>query len=407
MSGVGGSELPVGRVRPPCWPCSALLLGLPDTGSPDGGVLPARGTGSKGSGRSVSRVSGQPASRVRARSGWEERAALAAKVKGEVFLPRRASRGAPPSPIGRRRVLPRLETFQLHHEPFCKAAQTPRCAAGAASSGGERTHGSGFHSCGRENAILVPLDTSKQSLHRTAALQRPYDCALDLKKCASTTYEWAAQRSLLCVLLATTEALRPPAKVVVLDAYTATAGVFQDRDAAWRPALRAGDELVVYDRTAPSDVVERLSNADVAVVNKVLVTDSLLSAVPTLGLVSVTATGVNNVDLDACKSTASPSRTSPRIPPERRAARTRARSTSRTKSTAERRRQGRRLAQLAGLLLLPERTTEIAEASFVVIGGGATGNAVATAAGRWAPTCAWSRRATGDPWTRRWRRLIL
>ena len=76
---------------------------------------------------------------------------------------------------------------------------------------------------------------------------------------------------LLCVLLATTRALqRPPAKVVVLDAYTATAGVFQDRDAAWRPALRAGDELVVYDRSAPSDVVERLSGADVAVVNKVL-----------------------------------------------------------------------------------------------------------------------------------------
>ena len=36
-------------------------------------------------------------------------------------------------------------------------------------------------------------------------------------------------------------------------------------------------------------------------VNKVLVTDSLLSAVPTLGLVSVTATGVNNVDLEACE----------------------------------------------------------------------------------------------------------
>ena len=89
---------------------------------------------------------------------------------------------------------------------------------------------------------------------------------------------------LLCAFLAaTTEALRPPAKVVVLDAYTATAGVFSDRDAAWRPALRAGDELVVYDRTAPSDVVERLSGADVAVVNKVLITDSLLSAVPSLG----------------------------------------------------------------------------------------------------------------------------
>ena len=93
--------------------------------------------------------------------------------------------------------------------------------------------------------------------------------------------------ALLCVLAATTEALRPPAKVVVLDAYTATAGVFGDRDAAWRPALRAGDELVVYDRTAPSDVAERLSGADVAVVNKVLVTDSLLSAVPPLSLIHI------------------------------------------------------------------------------------------------------------------------
>ena len=119
--------------------------------------------------------------------------------------------------------------------------------------------------------------------------------------------------ALLCVLAATAEALRPPAKVVVLDANTATAGVFQDRDAAWRPALRAGDELVVYDRTAPSDVVERLSGADVAVVNKVLVTDSLLKAVPSLGLVSVTATGVNNVDLDACKKHGVAVTMSPRI----------------------------------------------------------------------------------------------
>ena len=63
----------------------------------------------------------------------------------------------------------------------------------------------------------VPLDASKAITAQTAV-----------------NYVRMRQRKmLLCVLLATTEALRPPAKVVVLDAYTATAGVFGDRDAAW------------------------------------------------------------------------------------------------------------------------------------------------------------------------------
>ena len=188
---------------------------------------------------------------------------------------------------------------------------------------------------------------------------------------------------LLCAFLAaTTEALRPPAKVVVLDAYTATAGVFQDRDAAWRPALRAGDELVVYDRTAPSDVVERLSNADVAVVNKVLVTDSLLSAVPSLGLVSVTATGVNNVDLEACKShgvavTNVPAYSTPSVAQHVIACALDFTNKIHRQSAAVR--DGAWLNS-PDFCCFPERTIEMAESVFVVIGGGATGNAVATAA---------------------------
>ena len=189
---------------------------------------------------------------------------------------------------------------------------------------------------------------------------------------------------LLCVLLAsTTEALRPPAKVVVLDAYTATAGVFQDRDAAWRPALRAGDELAVYDRTAPSDVVERLSNADVAVVNKVLVTDSLLSAVPTLGLVSVTATGVNNVDLEACEKhgvavTNVPAYSTPSVAQHVIACALDFTNKIHRQSAAVR--DGAWLNS-PDFCCFPERTTEVANSIFVVIGGGATGTAVATAAG--------------------------
>ena len=190
-------------------------------------------------------------------------------------------------------------------------------------------------------------------------------------------------RELLCALLAATvQALRPPAKVVVLDAYTATAGVFGDRDAAWRPALRAGDELVVYDRTAPSDVAERLSNADVAVVNKVLVTDSLLSAVPSLGLVSVTATGVNNVDLEACEKrgvavTNVPAYSTPSVAQHVVACV--------LDFTNKIHRQSAAVEDGAWLnspdfCCFPERTMEVADSIFVVIGGGATGTAVATAA---------------------------
>ena len=191
------------------------------------------------------------------------------------------------------------------------------------------------------------------------------------------------RKMLLCVLLAaTTEALRPPAKVVVLDAYTATAGVFGDRDAAWRPALRAGDELVVYDRTAPSDVVERLSGADVAVVNKVLVTDSLLKAVPSLGLVSVTATGVNNVDLEACATrgvavTNVPAYSTPSVAQHVIACVLDFTNKIHFQTAAVK--DGAWLNS-PDFCCFPERTIEIAESVFVVVGGGATGTAVATAA---------------------------
>ena len=91
------------------------------------------------------------------------------------------------------------------------------------------------------------------------------------------------------------------AKVVVADGFTATANAgFASLRDAWLPAVGDGDELEVHDRTAPGDVVAVLDGAAVAVVNKVRITDAVLAALPDLGLVCVTATGVNNVDLDAC-----------------------------------------------------------------------------------------------------------
>ena len=188
---------------------------------------------------------------------------------------------------------------------------------------------------------------------------------------------------LLCALVATARALRPPAKIVVLDGYTATAGVFEDRETAWRPALRDGDELVVYDRTAPSDVVGRLEGASVAVVNKVLITDAVLSAVPSLGLMSVTATGVNNVDLRACGKrdvavTNVPAYSTPSVAQHVMACALDFTNKVHGQSAAV---KGDAWSNSPDFCCFPERTVEIAGSIFVVVGGGAIGAAVAAAAG--------------------------
>lgn len=60
-------------------------------------------------------------------------------------------------------------------------------------------------------------------------------------------------------------------------------------------------DWVVYERTACDAVIERLQGADIAVVNKVVLSADVLEALPELKLVQVSATGVNNVDLEAAQ----------------------------------------------------------------------------------------------------------
>jgi glycerate dehydrogenase len=57
-----------------------------------------------------------------------------------------------------------------------------------------------------------------------------------------------------------------------------------------------------YPATPAESTVERLRGAGIVVVNKVRIGAEVLDAVPTLRLVAVAATGVNNVDLDACRA---------------------------------------------------------------------------------------------------------
>lgn len=79
-------------------------------------------------------------------------------------------------------------------------------------------------------------------------------------------------------------------KMVFLDA--ATMG-----DVSFAPLERLGS-LVCYDSSTPEEALERVSDCDVLIVNKVRVTPELIDAAPDLKLICETATGVNNIDIE-------------------------------------------------------------------------------------------------------------
>ncbi len=56
-----------------------------------------------------------------------------------------------------------------------------------------------------------------------------------------------------------------------------------------------------YDRTTPEQLVERLKDADIALVNKVKFQRPAIEALPKLKLIAVAATGTDNIDIAACK----------------------------------------------------------------------------------------------------------
>lgn len=82
-------------------------------------------------------------------------------------------------------------------------------------------------------------------------------------------------------------------KIVILDGHS----LCQD-DLNW-DALRELGEVVVYERTPPERVVERIGDAQMVVTNKVLMTDAVMQACPALRYIGVSATGYNVVDVDA------------------------------------------------------------------------------------------------------------
>ncbi len=80
-------------------------------------------------------------------------------------------------------------------------------------------------------------------------------------------------------------------KIVILDALT-----------FGETSLKAFDqfgEVDIYETTAPEELFYRVANADVIVTNKVVISEKDMGNAPSLKLICVAATGMNNIDMDA------------------------------------------------------------------------------------------------------------
>lgn len=85
-------------------------------------------------------------------------------------------------------------------------------------------------------------------------------------------------------------------KAVVLDGYTLNPG-----DLSW-DGFKSILELIQYDYTLDAEVVERALEAEILIVNKVLLAAETLRRLPDVKCILVTATGYNNVDIKYCQN---------------------------------------------------------------------------------------------------------
>ena len=89
-------------------------------------------------------------------------------------------------------------------------------------------------------------------------------------------------------------------KIVILDAHTTNPG-----DLSWDFLNKYAEEVVIYERTAPSEVIERAKGAEVLIINKTVLNKAELDALaPELKYIGLQSTGYNVVDLEAAQWTA-------------------------------------------------------------------------------------------------------
>lgn len=84
-------------------------------------------------------------------------------------------------------------------------------------------------------------------------------------------------------------------KIVVLDGYS------MDKEEAFKNRLSDFGDVVIYDRTAPKDILKRCCDVEIVLTNKVPIDAKTIENLPKLKYIGVLATGFNIVDIEAAK----------------------------------------------------------------------------------------------------------
>jgi len=84
-------------------------------------------------------------------------------------------------------------------------------------------------------------------------------------------------------------------RIVVLDGHTLNPG-----DLSW-DTLAALGPCAIYERSSPTEIIERAHEAEIVVTNKARLTREVIAQLPRLQYIGVSATGYNCVDIEAAK----------------------------------------------------------------------------------------------------------
>jgi glycerate dehydrogenase len=84
-------------------------------------------------------------------------------------------------------------------------------------------------------------------------------------------------------------------KIVVIDGY-----LVHPDPSGWKEFFTLG-ECKIYERTPKELVIERCKDAEIILTNKVVFTSDVIEQLPKLKYIGVTATGYNNVDIEAAR----------------------------------------------------------------------------------------------------------
>ena len=84
-------------------------------------------------------------------------------------------------------------------------------------------------------------------------------------------------------------------KIVILDGARTNPG-----DLSWEPISRLG-ELIVYPFSSQEELISRIGDNEIVILDKPVITREILQACPSLRMITLFATGFNNIDIRAAR----------------------------------------------------------------------------------------------------------